>query len=137
MNETKPIDVTCKTQGQMFEALKMLCGLIEGYPDLHNEPSIRACYTTASALLDQVDAEANQGFRIERLTDYPEKENHSEAMEQSYRRGYYQGYFTAIMDLEETGHSRKVVESHLYNELQKWRFDDPVDQIIFPPEIPE
>jgi hypothetical protein len=53
-----PIDVSCKTQGELLEAVRMMTSVIDGFPDVLAEPSINACYQKASALIDQAEAEA-------------------------------------------------------------------------------
>jgi hypothetical protein len=45
---------------ELMEAVKMMVGVVEGYPDVIEEPSILACHTTATAILRKVEAAAKQ-----------------------------------------------------------------------------
>jgi hypothetical protein len=50
-----------------------------------------------------------------------------------YRRGYCQGYYKALEDLR--NFSSRHCEKHLIKKLNKWRFETPNHEVIFPPEL--
>jgi hypothetical protein len=44
---------------ELMEAVKMMVGVVEGFPDMIEEPSVKACHTTASEILHKVEAAAS------------------------------------------------------------------------------
>lgn len=60
-----PISVSPKTQGELLEAVKMMCGAVDGFPDIIAEPAIQACYAKACALVDQAMKEAIDEPRVD------------------------------------------------------------------------
>ena len=58
--------------------------------------------------------------------------------EQSYRRGYMQGYAQAIRDIER-GKSLQEIDDFMHKKIARWRFQTKDEKLItakFPPVIP-
>lgn len=67
------------------------------------------------------------------FSDTHHADEHTSIAEQAYRRGYYQGYFTALEDL--TRKTKAQCEKHLYGKLYKWRYHKTKSKWIEPPEL--
>jgi hypothetical protein len=63
----------------------------------------------------------------------PASKEMTQAIESSYRRGYTQGYFQALTDLE-AGHSLAAASRFLDKDLCDWRYRAALTFIV-PPEL--
>jgi hypothetical protein len=135
-SDIDPIDVSPLRAAQLLEAVKMLCGCIDGTGDLLEDAGVKACYNDAKRLWQEVDREANPELQIEivTLSDCASPtQPWFVAAEMSYRRGYNQGYFQASED--ERRFSSSEVDDHFNNALTNWRYREPTDRPVFPPEL--
>lgn len=131
-----PIEVSPLRAAQLLEAVKMLCGCLDGTGDLLEDAGVKACYNDAKRLWQEVERDANPALQMEivTLSDLPSPtQPWFVASEMAYRRGYTQGYFQASED--ERRFSASEVDDHFNDALMNWRYHQPTDRTIFPPEL--
>ena len=139
--ELEPVFVSPLRAAQLYEAVMMLAGCIDGTGDLLDDPRVRSCYDSCKALLDEIDktkptrlAKPEQ-WQIDKPKDFPEYDkNYFTAAEMAYRRVVYQGYFYALRDLENQTPYDKM-SKHLYRKLLDWRYYGDLRKPVFPPRL--
>lgn len=135
-NELLPLRTTPHQAARLLEAVKMLCGCLDGTGDLLEDAGVKACYDDAKRLCEEVERDANPALHMEivTLSDLlSPTQTGFVGSEMAYRRGYTQGYFQASED--ERRFSASEVDDHFNDALTHWRYSQPTDRTIGPPEL--
>jgi hypothetical protein len=114
-----------------LEALKYLCGVVEGFPHLLNDPELRPAFTLGQMTIEQEEEIRMGGISL--ICPSNDCSKQDPRTEDAFRRGYQRAWWDCMMVHREAGWEYSYEH---YSKICHWRFNE-TPLVFVPPPSPE